>query len=128
MLFRSEGDTLWRMGDAERVGAAADELRRMGILPHDGRVLDSHVEHVRKAYPAYFDTYSRMGELRAWLDGHSNLFCLGRNGQHQYNNMDHSMMTAFFAADAILSGSLDRTAVWNVNTDDEYHESNRRQA
>ena len=123
--FCDEGDDLWRMGAGKRVDAAADELRRMGILPRDGRVLDSHVERVRKAYPAYFDTYARMGELRAWLDGHRNLFCLGRNGQHRYNNMDHSMMTAFLAADSILSGTWDRGPVWDVNTDETYHESGK---
>ena len=110
------------MDDDARVDACVGELLRMGVIDAGTRVLDTHVERVRKAYPAYFDTYSRMGELRRWLDAHPNLFCIGRNGQHRYNNMDHSMMTAFLSCDEILAGSNDRSAVWNVNTDDDYHE------
>ena len=120
--FCDEGDGLWRMDDDARVDACVGELLRMGVIDAGTRVLDTHVERVRKAYPAYFDTYSRMGELRRWLDAHPNLFCIGRNGQHRYNNMDHSMMTAFLSCDEILAGSNDRSAVWNVNTDDDYHE------
>jgi protoporphyrinogen oxidase len=120
--FCAEGDDFWTMGDADRVQMATGELRRMGVLGTATEVLDSHVEHVKKAYPAYFDTYSQIDELIAWLDVHPNLFCLGRNGQHRYNNMDHSMMTAFYAVDDILSGSDDRSNVWNVNTETDYHE------
>ena len=78
---------------------------------------------VEKAYPAYFDTYDEFPKLREWLDTIPNLYCVGRNGQHRYNNMDHSMCTGFEAARAILAGSSDRTALWNVNTEKEYHES-----
>ena len=85
-------------------------------------MLDYHVERVRKAYPAYFGTYERLGELRDWLSGIENLYCVGRNGQHRYNNMDHSMCTAFEAVRAILEGSEDKRALWNVNTEESYHE------
>ena len=120
--FCSEGDDLWTMEDADCVRLAEDELTRMGVTGPATRILDSHVERVRKAYPAYFDTYDRIGELVAWLDTHPNLYCIGRNGQHRYNNMDHSMMTAFRAVDGLLAGTDNRNEVWAVNTDGEYHE------
>lgn len=97
----------------------------MGILSSPGDVLDSHRERVKKAYPAYFDTYAQMDELTAYLNQFENLFCIGRNGQHRYNNMDHSMMTAFLAADSILTGSTDKEAIWNVNTEKDYQEEKK---
>jgi DNA integrity scanning protein DisA with diadenylate cyclase activity len=100
-------------------------LRRMvelGLIDRESDAIDFHVERVRKAYPAYFDTYSQMDELRDYLSGIENLYCVGRNGQHRYNNIDHSMCTAFEAVRAILAGSSDRSAVWSVNTEKEYHE------
>jgi len=121
--FCAEGDDFWNMAADERVAMATGELRKMGVLGEGTQVLDSHVERVRKAYPAYFDTYDQIDELIAWLDAHPNLFCLGRNGQHRYNNMDHSMMTAFLAVDDLLAGTTDRTNVWNVNTETDYHEA-----
>lgn len=123
--FCAEGDDFWNMPDDERVAFAVRELVNMGVLDADSEVLDSHVEKVKKAYPAYFDTYSKIDVLREWLDSHPNLFCLGRNGQHRYNNMDHSMITAFNAIDTLLKGSTDRTEVWNVNTEGEYHEGKK---
>ena len=98
----------------------------MGVLEKGTKVLDAHREKVKKAYPAYFDTYDRMDEVIAYLDGYENLYCVGRNGQHRYNNMDHSMVTAFEAVDNILSGEKDKTNVWNVNTEKEYHEEEKK--
>ena len=86
-------------------------------------VLDSHREKVRKAYPAYFDTYEHMNKLVEYLDTFSNLYCVGRNGQHRYNNMDHSMATSFEAVKNIKSGEKSKDNIWNVNTDKEYHET-----
>jgi len=80
------------------------------------------VVKVPKAYPAYFGTYSKFGELKAWLDGIDNLFLIGRNGMHRYNNMDHSMLSAKEAVNAIRSGSTDKSAVWRVNSEEDYHE------
>jgi protoporphyrinogen oxidase len=77
---------------------------------------------VKKAYPAYFGTYAEFGKVRRWLDGFANLYCIGRNGQHRYNNMDHSMLCGVEAARALLSGAADKSSVWNVNTEEEYHE------
>ncbi|MBQ2580843.1 MAG: hypothetical protein II574_04350, partial [Ruminococcus sp.] len=85
-------------------------------------VLDFHAERVSKAYPAYFGAYDHFGTVRNYLDRFDNLWCVGRNGQHRYNNMDHSMMTAIEAAKAITSGIRDKRPVWSVNTDKAYHE------
>jgi hypothetical protein len=75
-----------------------------------------------KAYPAYFGTYGRFNEIRQYLDGFENLFLVGRNGMHKYNNQDHSMLTAMVAVDNLVSGCTDKSAVWEVNTEMEYHE------
>ena len=121
--FCSEGDVMWSMSDEAFEETAIAEMLQMGLIGSKDDVLDFHVERVKKAYPAYFGTYSRMGELRAWLDEIENLYCVGRNGQHRYNNIDHSMCTAFESVRAILSGSADKHALWSVNTEEAYHES-----
>ena len=98
------------------------ELIQMGILSSGAKVRLSHCEKVKKAYPAYFDTYAEMPKLRRWLDGIGNLYCIGRNGQHRYNNMDHSMLTAMPAVDCLFDEKKYRKAIWQVNTEKEYHE------
>ena len=121
-FFCEEGDDFWNLSEQECGELSVRELKRIGVLDENSRVLDWHRERVKTAYPAYFDTYARLGELREYLDGIHNLFCVGRNGQHRYNNMDHSMETAFAAVQSIVSGSYDKQNVWNVNTESEYHE------
>ena len=118
--FCAEGDRLWNMSEEEWTALATDELIKMGVVSE--KPLFSHVEKVKKAYPAYFDTYAEIDKLKSHLDTYENLFCIGRNGQHRYNNMDHSMVTAFEAVNCIKNGITDKTAVWNVNTETEYHE------
>lgn len=121
--FCQEGDDFWNMTEEECAEYAIGELLRMGILASKEDVLGYHRERVKKAYPAYFDTYDRIGEVIAYLDKECrNLYCIGRNGQHRYNNMDHSMVTAFEAVKNILAGGGDKTDIWNVNTEKEYHE------
>ncbi len=120
--FCEEGDDFWNMSDKDCIKLATKELETMGIITSD-QVIDSHRERIKKAYPAYFDTYSQMDTLISELNKYNNLYCIGRNGQHRYNNMDHSMVTAFRAVDAIKSGSSDKTAIWNVNTEKSYHET-----
>lgn len=120
--FCEEGDSFWNMTDEQCIEFAAKELQTMGIITTD-QVIDSHRERIKKAYPAYFDTYAQMDTLIAQLDQYKNLFCIGRNGQHRYNNMDHSMVTAFRAVESIKSGSFDKSSVWNVNTEKSYHET-----
>jgi hypothetical protein len=78
-----------------------------------------------KAYPGYYGAYQHFDQVRAFLDAIPNLFLIGRNGMHRYNNQDHSMLSARFAVEAILSGSTDKSPIWAVNIDDEYHESSQ---
>ena len=120
--FCEEGDTFWNMSEEDAVKFAISELMRMGVIEKPEDVLDSHRERVKKAYPAYFDTYDRIDEVIDYLDGFGNLYCVGRNGQHRYNNMDHSMATAIEAVDNIKSGKATKENVWSVNTDQSYHE------
>ena len=123
--FCAEGDKFWNMTDAECITYAVRELRMMGVIDKDQKILDAHRERVKKAYPAYFDTYAHMDELVAYLSGFGNLYCVGRNGQHRYNNMDHSMATSFETVRNILSGVTDKSNIWNVNTEKEYHETKK---
>ncbi|MDR0489118.1 MAG: NAD(P)/FAD-dependent oxidoreductase [Propionibacteriaceae bacterium] len=120
--FNDEGDKYWEMSDEDFTRFAIEELIRIGVIASKDDVIHSHREHVKKAYPAYFDTHAEFDELRAFLDTIDNLYCVGRNGQHRYNNMDHSMVTAFEAVSNILSGTTDNSNIWDVNTDQEYHE------
>ena len=120
--FCNEGDEMWNMSDEDFISFAIDELQKIDIIDKND-VRDAVRIRVKKAYPAYFGVYSRFDEVKQFLDGFENLFCIGRNGQHRYNNMDHSMLTAMEAVDAIASGSNDKSAVWNVNTEKEYHET-----
>ena len=123
--FCNEGDDMWSLSDEAFARMAIREMAAIGLIGREDEVLDFHVERVKKAYPAYFDTYERMDELRAWLDTIPNLFCVGRNGQHRYNNIDHSMCTSFEAVGNILSGRTDKENIWNVNTEKEYHEEQK---
>jgi protoporphyrinogen oxidase len=119
--FCREGDELWTMSDAELQRLGVEEMRRLKLaLPEEH--LDGVVIRMPKAYPGYYGSYARFGELREYLDGIGNLFLVGRNGMHRYNNQDHSMLSAKKAVEAILAGSADKGAIWAVNIDDEYHE------
>ncbi len=121
--FCSEGDKYWNMSAQEWRDFGIDELLKMGVISDKSDVLDAHTEKVKKAYPAYFDTYKDINKLIQFLQSFENLYCVGRNGQHRYNNMDHSMATSFMAVKHILGESSDINAIWNVNTEKEYHES-----
>ena len=120
--FCNENDDFWNLSDEECVKFAGEELVKMGIINSADEILDTHREKVKKAYPAYFDTYSRISEVIDYLNTYDNLYCVGRNGQHRYNNMDHSMATSFETVDNILKNNSDKTNIWNVNTEGEYHE------
>lgn len=121
--FCNEGDTLWSMPDGDFARLGVREMVALGMIASESDALDTHVERVKKAYPAYFDSYSEFPALRSWLDTIPNLYCVGRNGQHRYNNIDHSQCTAFEAVRAILSDSADKSSIWSVNTEKEYHEA-----
>ena len=94
----------------------------MGVITSERDVLDSHREKVKKAYPAYFETDAQIDDLLDYLDTFENLYCVGRNGQHRYNNIDHSMVTSFETGKNILGGVRSRDNIWNVNTEKEYLE------
>lgn len=119
--FCNEGDSLWSMSDAALKKLGAEELHRIGII-EAGDVLDGTVIRVEKTYPAYFGTYNRFDEIRQYVDGFENLFLIGRNGMHRYNNQDHSMLTAMVAVDNIIAGDTGKANLWDINTEQEYHE------
>jgi protoporphyrinogen oxidase len=119
--FCNEGDALWSMPDAPFLDFAARELAKIGLIDY-ADVLDGTVVRVPKAYPAYFGEYRGIGRVRAFLDEWSNVFPIGRNGMHRYNNQDHSMLAAKAAVDCIAD-SGDKAAIWSVNAEDEYHET-----
>ena len=123
--FCNEGDEFWQMSDEKWQQKGVAELLQMGVIESADDVLDYHVERVKKAYPAYFDTYEHMDQVVAYLNKIDNLYCVGRNGQHRYNNMDHSMATSFEAIKHILGRQHDKMAIWRVNTEKEYHEEKK---
>lgn len=120
--FVNEGDAFWNMTEAEFSQIAIREMITIGLIDSATDVLDTHMEKVKKAYPAYFDTYSEIDKLITYLSSIENLYCVGRNGQHRYNNIDHSMCTSFEAVKNIVTGRKDKKNIWNVNTEREYHE------
>lgn len=119
--FCNENDALWGLSDDELEALAKHEMAKIGLLDV-ADVEDAVVIRMPKAYPAYFGSYARFDIVRAWLDRIPNLFPIGRNGMHRYNNQDHSMLTAKIAVDNILSGIEDKSNIWSVNVDDDYHE------
>lgn len=119
--FCQEGDAFWNMSETDTFKLAIEELQRISVLANNAQILDSCRTKIKKAYPAYFDTYAQIDALVDYLNGFDNLYCIGRNGQHRYNNMDHSMVTAFTAVDCI-EGKASKKELWNVNTEQEYHE------
>ena len=122
--FVQENDEFWCMEDEDFSAMAVREMVKIGLIKTEAEVLDTHVERVKKAYPAYFDTYSEIDSLVKYLKTIPNLYCVGRNGQHRYNNIDHSMCTSFEAVRNIKAGISDKSNVWDVNTEKEYHEGN----
>ncbi len=119
--FCNEGDELWIKPDNEFVQFAIDELCKIDIIERKD-VLDSTILRVKKTYPAYFGTYSQFQEIRDFTDKFENLFLIGRNGMHKYNNQDHSMLTAITAVNNIIDGNTSKANIWDINTEEEYHE------
>jgi protoporphyrinogen oxidase len=119
--FCNDTDPLWKLSDEEMSKLAIEEVARIGIL-NAVDVEDSHVVHVPKTYPAYFGSYDRFDTIRAFTDRFENLFLIGRNGMHKYNNQDHSMLTAMTAVENIVNGVTAKDNIWAINTETEYHE------
>ncbi len=120
--FCYDTDDLWKKPDKEMIELAIEEAERTGIFS-GGDVVDATVIRMEKTYPAYFGTYDRFDVIRSFVDRFHNLFLVGRNGMHKYNNQDHSMLTAMTAVDNIIAGRHDKSNIWAVNTEMEYHES-----
>ncbi len=123
--FCSCHDQYWKMSDQEFIDFAIDEAIRLKIIDGREHVLESVRIKVDKAYPAYFGTYDKMDKVVDFLNHIPNLYCIGRNGQHRYNNMDHSMLTGIETAKHILDPSLDKKMIWEVNTEKDYHEEKK---
>jgi protoporphyrinogen oxidase len=119
--FCYQTDALWKMADEDLKKFAISEVEKIGIL-RAADVTDAHVVRVPKTYPAYFGTYDRFHVIREFLDRFHNLYLVGRNGMHKYNNQDHSMLTAMTAVDNIIAGVQGKDNVWSINTEMEYHE------
>jgi protoporphyrinogen oxidase len=122
--FCYDTDDLWKMQDDDLKTFAIAEVAKIGILDA-ADVSDAHVVRVPKTYPAYFGTYSRFDEVKDFTNRIENLFLVGRNGMHKYNNQDHSMLTAMHAVDGIIAGNIDKRALWEINTEQEYHEEKK---
>ncbi|MCR4960086.1 MAG: NAD(P)/FAD-dependent oxidoreductase [Lachnospiraceae bacterium] len=125
--FVNEGDEYWNMTEEEFSKLGVSEMVKLGIISSAEEVIDTHMEKVKKAYPAYFDTYEEIDTLVDYLKTIDNLYCVGRNGQHRYNNIDHSMVTSFEAVKNIISGNKNKDNIWSVNTEKEYHETSKEE-
>ncbi len=119
--FCYDTDDLWKKSDEDMIALAKEEVERIGIISRED-VVDATVIRMPKTYPAYFGTYDRFQEIRDYINKFENLFLVGRNGMHKYNNQDHSMLTAMTAVDNIAAGIKDKSNLWAVNTEMEYHE------
>lgn len=119
--FCQENDELWEKSESEFLAFAIDEMVRLDLI-NEADVLDGTVLKVPKTYPAYFGSYDKFDTIINYLNGIDNLFPIGRNGMHRYNNQDHSMLTGMMAAENIVNGNKDKKDMWLVNTEMEYHE------
>jgi protoporphyrinogen oxidase len=121
--FCNEGDQLWSMSDDSLSEFAISEMQKIGFLnPQD--ILDSTVIRMPKAYPGYFgQAYKEIDKLRQFTDQIENLYLVGRNGMHKYNNQDHSMLSAMMAVENIKKGITSKQNIWSVNTEKCYHET-----
>lgn len=120
--FCTEGDELWSMEKDKFIEMAIHELVHIDIIDAED-VLDSTQVKIKKAYPAYYGSYYQLDKVKEFLNTIDNLFCIGRNGQHRYNNMDHSMMTAMETVDHIIKNDNNKESIWAINTEENYHES-----
>ncbi len=118
--FSNEGDSLWNISDTDMINFGISELEKLNVVKKED-VKDSIRIKVKKAYPAYFGVYKDFDIVKNYLNGINNLYCIGRNGQHKYNNMDHSMLSGIEVV-KIISGNGDKSVLWNVNTEKVYHE------
>ena len=119
--FCNENDEFWNKNDDSIKDFAIEELTKINMINPDD-LLDFIVIRVPKAYPAYFGEYKQFSKIREFVDSIDNLFLIGRNGMHRYNNMDHSILTGLLAADNIINGVNNKDNLWKINTEEEYCE------
>ena len=122
--FCDENDDMWNTKDEDFINFAKKELAQIKIIKEED-VLDGCIVRVPKAYPGYFGTYKEFDIIKKFVNEYENLFLIGRNGMHKYNNMDHSMLTAITAVENIINGIKTKDNIWSVNTEQEYHESKK---
>ena len=120
--FCNDIDEIWNFSEEEMIKLATNEMIKLGFINSFENVIDSKVIKVPKTYPAYFGTYSEFNEIQNFTDNIENLFLVGRNGMHKYNNQDHSMLTAMQAVQNIKNNITDKSNIWIINTEEEYHE------
>lgn len=120
-FFCNETDMFWNLENKKIIEFAIKEMEEIGLL-QSGDVEDAVVIKAKKAYPSYIGGYENFQLVRTFTDNIENLFLIGRNGMHKYNNSDHSMLTAMTAVDNIITGRKDKSNIWDINTEDEYHE------
>jgi len=123
--FCNEGDEIWNKQDDEMKSFAISELQKIGLIQKED-VLDTTVLKMEKAYPAYFGTYNQFDVVKDYMNNYKNLFLVGRNGMHKYNNSDHSMLTAIAAVNNIVHNITTKNNIWEINTEQEYHESKEK--
>lgn len=119
--FCDEGDDFWIKSDEEIINFGVSELKKLDILSSQD-IKSSKVYRIKKAYPSYFGSYSRFDEIKNYLNKIENLYCIGRNGQHKYNNMDHSVLSGIVAG-KIINENGDKNILWDVNTEKDYQET-----
>ncbi|MEJ7611988.1 MAG: NAD(P)/FAD-dependent oxidoreductase [Ferruginibacter sp.] len=122
--FCAENDGFWNKDDKHITDIAINEMANAGLIsPED--ILDATVIKIPKAYPSYTGTYDSFSTLQEFLNGIDNLYPVGRNGMHRYNNTDHSMMTAMVAVENLINGRKDKSNIWAINMEEDYHEENK---
>ena len=120
--FCDKGDKLWEMQDDEIYEYASEELIKINAINTKDDIEKSYRRKVEKAYPAYFDTYEKFDIVKNFVDSIENLYLIGRNGQHKYNNMDHSTLSGIVAAEIVIENG-DKKKLWNVNAEQSYQET-----
>ncbi len=117
--FLWQKDEEWDWPDEQLIDLGIKEVTKIGVI-EPSEIEDGTVVRMKKAYPVYDQGYKENLELiKNYLATITNLQTVGRNGLHRYNNQDHSMLTAVYAARNIVGEQND---VWSVNTEMEYHE------
>ena len=124
--FCFEGDSLWKLNDLDFISLAIEELIKIELIKKADDVLDSTLIRMPKTYPCYFGSYAHFDKVINYVSTIENLFLIGRNGMHKYNNQDHSMLTAIKSVENIINNVKSKDNIWEINTEEEYHEEKYR--